>query len=262
MSDVLFRIGLIAVRWVDVVDILLVATVVYYLWKLSRHTRAARMWLGIGLLLALGMLARLLSLRALSWMLASLSAFWAIAFVILFQPELRRALSDIGSGWSGRRRALPRLPELLSRTCGELSARRWGALIVLTRRNTVAHLVDTGITLHSDISSELLVTLFAPNTPLHDGAAIIAGDSVIAAKCLLPLTAEAGEGLGTRHRAALTTTQDTDAIVIAVSEENGGVSIAADGAWHLFRGESSEVAAVLTRLLGLDGGDRKKAKQQ
>ncbi|MDK9699374.1 MAG: diadenylate cyclase CdaA [bacterium] len=244
MNQELFKFSFLSIRPFDILDILLVATVFYYLWKLTHNTRAARMWFGILLLLAFGMVARILNLRALSWILASLSAFWAVAFVILFQPELRRALSDLGRTPFSRRRISARLPDILVQACGELSRRRWGAIILIRRKNPVAHFIETGIPIHSDVSSELLVNIFAPNTPLHDGCVIIDGDRVIAARCVLPVVEERGP-LGMRHRAALAASQETDAVAVVVSEETGQVSIAVEGDWLLFRGDATEIPTSL-----------------
>ncbi len=246
----LLKLGFATIRIVDVIDILLVATVFFYLWRLTRTTRASRMWIGLLLLLAFGMLARLLNLRALSWILESLSAVWAVAFVILFQPELRRALSDLGrTPWS-RRHVDPNLPDILARACTDLSNRRWGAIMVLHRRNSVSHYIETGVTINAAISSELLVNLFAPGTPLHDGAVVIDGEYMIAARCVLPVQVSSDQPLGMRHRAAFAASQETDAVVLVVSEETGKVSIAADGTWLLFRGEASEIVMHLTQMLG------------
>jgi diadenylate cyclase len=243
----LIHFGFITIRIVDVVDILLVSLVLYYLWKLSRNTRAARMWVGILLLLAFGMIARVLNLRALSWILASLSAFWAVAFVILFQPELRRALSDVGQSPLSRHRLSPRLSDNIGRACSELTSRKWGALILLRRKIALSPYIETGNSIQSELSSELLVTIFTPGSPLHDGAVIIDNDTIIAARCVLPVADEAGESIGMRHRAALGASQETDAVALAVSEETGKVSIAVDGSWLLFRGEATEVSTILSR---------------
>ena len=247
MNYELLHFGFIVIRIVDVIDILLVSLVLYYLWKLSRNTRAARMWVGILLLLAFGMAARVLNLRALSWILASLSAFWAVAFVILFQPELRRALSDVGQFPLSHRRLSPRLSEIIGRACGELTGKRWGALILLRRKIALSPYIETGNSIQSEISPELLVTIFTPGSPLHDGAVIIENDTIVAARCVLPVVNEPSESIGMRHRAALAASQETDAVALAVSEETGKVSIAVDGAWLLFRGEAVEVSSILSR---------------
>lgn len=250
MNTVLIDFGLFPLRIVDVIDILLVSVVFYYIWKLSQRTRASRMWLGIIVLLTLGMTARILNLRALSWFLASLSAFWAIAFVILFQPELRRALSDLGKSPFYKRRLPPRLPEILVRACSELSSRRWGAIIVIRQMNTIDHLLETGIPINADVQAELLVNIFAPNTPLHDGAVIVDGDRILAARCVLPVSEDIDQPVGMRHRAGLTITQETDAIALIVSEETGKVSLAKDGEWLLFQAEAIEHRPYLQRALG------------
>ena len=248
MNQEWLKFGYLSLRPVDILDILLVSAVFYWLWKLSRNTRASRMWLGILLLLALGMLARFIDLRALSWILASLSAFWAVAFVILFQPELRRALSEFGrTPWS-RKTTSPRLPEILTNACIDLTARKWGAIFVIRRKNTVNHYIETGISLYAETTSELFVNIFAPGTPLHDGAVIIDGDRIAAARCVLPVVEEAKLALGMRHRAALGASLDTDAIVVVVSEETGMVSIAVEGEWQSFRITAQEMLPIVTRV--------------
>lgn len=251
MNIVLFDFGLFSLRLVDVLDILFVAIVFYYIWKLSQRTRASRMWIGIIVLLALGMIARLINLRALSWFLASLSAFWAIAFVILFQPELRRALSELGKTPFYRKRLPPQFTELLIRACSELSTRNWGAIIVIRQSSTLDHVLETGIALHAVFNTELIVNIFAPNTPLHDGAVLVDGEHIIAARCVLPVSEDIDQPIGMRHRAALSITQETDSVAIVVSEETGKVSLAKDGEWLLFSADAVEQLPYLQRALGL-----------
>jgi len=226
-----------ALRWRDALDILLVAAVVYRGLVLFRGTRGIQMLVGLGLLVGGSFLARSLELWSITWIFDTFWSFWAIALIVLFQPELRRALTRIGQGrlWLafGGTRAAERahIVEELVKTAHALSGRRIGALIVFERAGGLRYYVELGVPLDALVSADLLETVFLPQSPLHDGAVIIQGDRARAAGCFLPLSRSphTGRQLGTRHRAALGISEESDAIALVVSEETGRVAIAVDG---------------------------------
>jgi diadenylate cyclase len=218
----------------EILDMALVSFLFYRVFLLVRGTRAAQMFFGLAVLMVTSIAAELLGLNALNWIISNLKTVWVIAFVILFQPELRRALAALGQNRLFRN--FVRTDE--SGPIGEivLAANRLveqglGALIVMEREAELRAVVETGTRIESFVSSELLETIFTPPTPLHDGAVLIRGNQLVAAGCILPLTANPrlSANLGTRHRAALGVTEETDAVVVVVSEETRTISIAMDG---------------------------------
>jgi diadenylate cyclase len=220
--------------WRDALDILIVALITYALLRLIRGTRAVQMVLG---LLAISLLygaAVILRLVALTTVLRAILFYLPFAIIVLFSQELRRALAAFGrtpffalfSGYHAEETVSEIVLAVTS-----LSARRVGALIVLERREGLKTYIEAGSPIDSLVSYELLVTLFAPGTPLHDGAVIISGDRIAAAASFLPLSQKEGlpKRFGTRHRAAIGITEETDALAILVSEERGTVSLARGG---------------------------------
>ncbi len=241
-------------RWaLDVIDVVIVTFLIYHLFLLVRGTRAAQMFLGLMAILLLSALADLFRLSALQWLLASLKTVWVVAFLIIFQPELRRGLSMVGN--SKLFRAIFKLQE--SSHLGEiedavvnLRRRGLGAILVLERNTQLRAFVETGTALDSNLSSELIETIFTPPSPLHDGAVIIRGNQILAAGCILPLSASTtlDRSYGTRHRAILGLSEETDALAIAVSEETRQISIAENG--RLIRNvDPTEFKAVLAQFL-------------
>jgi len=228
---------LAALRWRDALDIVLVAAVVYRGLVLLRGTRSIQMLVGLGVLVAGSFLARSFELWSITWIFDNFWSFWAIALVVLFQPELRRVLTGVGQGrlWLafGGTRAAERahVVEELVKTAHTLAGRRIGALIVFERTAGLRYFVELGVPLDALVSADLLETVFLPQSPLHDGAIIIQGDRARAAGCFLPLSRSphTGRQLGTRHRAALGISEESDAIALVVSEETGRVAIAVDG---------------------------------
>jgi diadenylate cyclase len=221
--------------WIlDLLDILLVAVLFYRLLILVKGTRSAQMYVGLLLIVMVGFVARWFDLIAVKWIVDSLKTVWLIAFVILFQPELRHALAQFGrtryfrSFLRGDTYGV--LGEIV-RGAETLGQRRQGALIVMERNVGLRNFVETGTRIDAKVSAPLLETLFSPGSPLHDGAVIIREDTVIAAGCILPLSANprTPAGLGTRHRAALGLSEESDAAVIVVSEQNGTISVAYRG---------------------------------
>jgi len=237
----------------DVLDILLVAVLFYRLLILVKGTRSAQMYVGLLVIVLIGILAREFDLIAVKWIVDSLKTVWLIAFVILFQPELRHALALFGC----TRYFLSFLRSYHYGSLGEivratetLAQRRHGALVVIERNVGLRNFVETGTRIDAKVSAELLVTLFSPGSPLHDGAVIIREDTVLAASCILPLSANPRTvtTLGTRHRAGLGLSEETDAAVIAVSEESGAISVAFRG--RMRQGlDEGELRSELSRIL-------------
>jgi diadenylate cyclase len=192
------------------------------------------MFVGLVLILLLSLLAGVLQLNGLNWLISSLKTVWVLAFLILFQPELRKALTSLGGGRifsSFTRSQDSTVLGALVRAVEGIATRGLGALIVIERNVGLKNIVETGTRLDARVSSELLSTIFTPPSPLHDGAVVISGDQLVAAGCILPLSQNPhlAYALGTRHRAALGMSEESDAIVIVVSEETSGISIAEAG---------------------------------
>ena len=226
------------VGFIDVVDILIVAVIIYELLLLTRHTRGSALLKGLFLLFLIVILSNVLGLTSLNWLLLSVLQNGALVLVILFQPELRKMLEHMGrsklmsknSRRSPAEDSTPIITEIIQ-TVVDLSRRRVGALLVFERQTGLQDVIETGTQLNADISAPLLENIFEPNTPLHDGAVVIRDDQVMAAACILPLAEASGVSreLGTRHRAAVGISENTDAAVVVVSEETGIVSFASEG---------------------------------
>lgn len=219
---------------IDILDIVIVAFLFYRLFLLVKGTRATQMFIGLFLLIIVSFIARWLNLNALNWIISSLKTVWVIAFVILFQPELRKALTQLGQnrilGFFIKVEESSIVSEIV-KACHQLTQKGLGALIVLERDVGLRNYIETGTPLDARVTSELLVTIFTPPSPLHDGAAIVEKNRVVAAGCILPLSQNPrlSKSLGTRHRAGLGLSEETDAIVIIVSEETGTISLAISG---------------------------------
>ena len=222
----------------DILQILILAIGLYYAFRLIRGTRSAQMLLGLVLVLvAVIGLTIAANLEVLAWLLGTLSVYLAVSLVVIFQPEIRRALAMVGGGalmgGSSPRRA-PVAEQLVS-VVVKLAARRHGALLAIEREIALKSFLESGVVIDAPVEPELLLTIFFPRTPLHDGGVILCGDRIVAARCMFPLTQRSdldGE-LGTRHRAAIGLSEETDAVVVVVSEETGTISLAHDG--RLFR---------------------------
>ena len=236
----------------DALDILLVAALFYRLLSLVKGTRSAQMIVGLLVIVLVGFVARYFDLLAVRWIVDSLKTVWLIVFVILFQPELRHALAQFGrtryfrSFLRGENYGV--LGEVI-RAVENLAQRRHGALIVMERNIGLRNFVDTGTRIDSKISAELLVTLFSPGSPLHDGAVILREDAIVAASCILPLSSNplTAVALGTRHRAALGLSEETDAAIIIVSEQTGSISVAYRGVLYP-RLDEGQLRSELSRI--------------
>jgi diadenylate cyclase len=224
--------------WRDVLDILVVAFLAYRLLVLIRGTRAVQLIAGLSVLVFVGLMAKVLRLQLTYYIFSNLAPALLIGVVILFQPELRRALDRVGRvGFLGRPLAHYSLP-LMAKVIDEvtkgtaaLSKNKIGALIVFERTVGLENYALTGVRLNAEVSSEFIQSIFYPKSPLHDGAAIIRGNQVLAAGCLLPVADDVAyaDRIGTRHRAALGLSVESDALIIVVSEETGTISVVQDG---------------------------------
>ncbi|MBG0776684.1 MAG: TIGR00159 family protein [Desulfovibrionaceae bacterium] len=241
------------ITWRDVLDVGLVTVVFYRLLLLIRGTRAASVLYGLLLLLAVYFGSEFLELYTLNWLLANFLGSLFLVIIILFQADIRRALSEVGAGAFWRRRQAI-VDEKLEQLCGaalSLAQKRIGALVVVERGVGLGEYVTRGVEVDARLTKELLISIFYPNTPLHDGAVIVRGDRIISAACILPLAAgpDARREFGTRHRAAMGITEDTDSVAVVVSEERGQVAVAVNGR---ITGslDAARLKRVLTRLLG------------
>jgi diadenylate cyclase len=242
----------IAAYWKPVFEIGLLAAFFYYMFMLFRGTRGAAVLTGF-LIVLLGIIAvtQLFQLDVISWILSRFLAFLAIAVLVIFQPELRRALAELGSRQfftSPKQRG--EMIDVLVETARSLSQKRCGGLMAVERDIGFRGVTETGVPIGAKATPELLTTIFFPNTPLHDGGVVLRGDQIVSAACVFPLTQRKGlsASTGMRHRAAMGLTEDTDAVVLVVSEETGEISVAHRG--HLVQGlDTDGLSAFLTTTL-------------
>jgi diadenylate cyclase len=254
MDDlVLFQLfGFLPVSVISVLDLLVVTLVVYRLLNLIRGMRAAQMLAGLFLLATVALAARWLEMAALAYLLEQVQSILLILLVILFQPELRRMLVVLGQSpilnWFYKGEPSRVIDEVVHGAV-QLADRGYGALMVISREASLASIIESGVPLNASVSAELLTTIFTPRSPLHDQAVVIQGETLVAASCTLPLAEEVGDQrLGTRHRAALGVSQETDAVTIVVSEETQTVSITVGGG--MVRGlDARELKQRLSELL-------------
>ena len=230
----LFQIGFLSFRLIDVLDIAIVSFIIYQLLALMKGTRAAQMVTGLVLIFSVAFIAFWFQLEGLSWLFTNLATIGFIVLVIVFQPELRSMLAQMGH--SRIFQTLTKVEDWkslgeISRAVNRLSELRYGGLIIIEKSTGLRNYIETGKEINSTLSTEILTTLFTPYTPLHDGAAIIQGDKVVAAACTLPLTQipRYRRLFGMRHKAAIGISEVSDAVAVAVSEETGQISIAFKG---------------------------------
>ncbi|WP_274364776.1 diadenylate cyclase CdaA [Paenibacillus thermotolerans] len=230
----------------EIIDISIVSYIIYKLILLVKGTRAAQLLKGIVVLVAVWAVSYIFELLTLQWLMNQMFTFGVLALFIIFQPELRRALEQLGRGKiftiaaSEEDQAMNNRIEQVIKATQHLSSRRIGALIVFERETGLTEYIESGTKLESQISTELIVNIFIPNTPLHDGAVIIRGSQIMAAGCYLPLSENPfiSKELGTRHRAAIGMSEVSDAITLTVSEETGQISLAIHG--QMVRGIDEE----------------------
>lgn len=240
----IFKFGFLPVTIIDIFDIGIVAFVIYQMYEFLRGSIAARMFMGLLVIMFFSVVGELLNMSALSWIMSSLKTVWVIAFVIIFQPELRRLLIYLGQ--TKLVRAIVRVgePEFINDVVNatvEMSNKNFGAIIVLLRDVGVKSVLETGVNMQAQVSKPLIASVFNPRSPLHDGALIIRNDIALAAKCILPLSQNPNidPALGTRHRAAIGISEQSDSIVIVVSEETGMISIVESG--NMVRGLTEDM---------------------
>ena len=244
------------IEWVDLLDIAIVAVLVYEVLVLIKGTRAMQIALSGGFIIALYFLSEWLGLETVNWLIRNMAVYGVFAIIVLLQTDIRRALAHFGRAplfrYLDRTTNLDEAVEELVISVANLSARKIGALIAIERRIGLRNYIEGGIPLDATISYDLLASIFQVASPLHDGAVIVQGDRIAAAACFLPLSVnpKVSRELGTRHRAAIGLTEENDAAVIVVSEESGVISLALDGG--LERGLTPDTLRVKLRaLLGL-----------
>ncbi len=253
----------------SIIDILLVAMMIYYATNVVRQTRANSVLKGFILLLALMWLSEVAALNTINWVLRQVIGTGAIMLIVLFQPELRRALEQMGrttftSGLMGTNsdknaKLAEHNTEEMVHALTNLSRRKVGALIVMEQQTGLKDIVASGTMLDAEISSQLIENIFEPNTPLHDGAVVMNNGRITAAACFLPLSENSSisKELGTRHRAALGISESTDAVVLIVSEETGIISMAREGKLTRYL-DSKTLTALLMGVFNPNAADRKK----
>ena len=220
---------------VDAVDILLLSVVIYWLLKITSKTRAMQVLKGLGVILLAAWIADFLGLVGTYWILNYVLTAGALVIVIIFQPELRRALAKLGRGQfeiiSLQSNSAQEAVENIYKAVLDLSKKRVGALIVFERKTGLKDVIESGTRIDAEVSTELIENLFFTNSPLHDGAVIIKEGRIEAAGCFLPLSdnKQIGQELGTRHRAALGISEVSDSVTLVISEQTGVISVAQDG---------------------------------
>jgi diadenylate cyclase len=253
---ILLRLGFLNFTLIDLIDVIIVSYFFYKGLLFFKQTRSVHMIVGIIIIFGVGFLAYWFNLGMVKWLFSNIAIAGAIILAVLFQPELRGALSMLG-----RRRFLSFFinPEIKGATeavmvaAQKLADMHYGALIVLERNVKLANVVESGKELNSHVSAELLQTIFTPYTPLHDGAVVIRGDQIIAANCTLPLSQNPAYHRlhGMRHKAGVGATEDSDAVVVIVSEETGQISYAFNG--HLYRNVGAqELEGILSEIFNRD----------
>jgi len=220
--------------WLDLIDILIVAFLIYQLLQFIRGTHAVQMALGALVLVLLYWLSQLLHLETVNWLLRTFMPYLVFGIIVVFQSEIRKVLAELGKTPLPGVFGSPRTEEVIDEVvlaATTLAAQRTGAIVVVERDMGLRSYIETGIALDAYVTYDLLISIFNPGTPLHDGAVIIQGNRVAAAACFLPLTVnpQLSRELGSRHRAAIGVTEDTDALAVVVSEETGVISLVVGG---------------------------------
>lgn len=268
------------ITFLDVIDIVVVAYFLYRLFLMLKNTRAATLGKGLMVLIGFTLICRWLNLHVISWLLEKSMTVIMVAMPVVFQPELRRALEQIGRGklfHKGSELDEQELEEMLDSVAHAtkvMSKNKVGALMVFERATGLAERIETGVPIDGLVSSGLLQNIFVKDTPLHDGAVVIRGNRVVAACCLLPLTENRNlsQELGTRHRAAIGMSEQSDAMILVVSEETGTISIARNGELMryltvddvkeilrtaIFRSHAAVKNSLVDKIKSLWGGEKK-----
>ncbi len=243
-------------RFLDIIDIAIVAICIYKLYMMIKETRAEQLIKGLVIIFIFVKISDSLKLYTVNWVLENMMTALAIMIIVVFQPELRKILETIGrsniltkSFADIKGEKVDKCVEEIVHAVFSLSRQKIGALIIFERSTGLGDVVETGTTLNSAISSELLINIFIPNTPLHDGAVVIKNDTIKAAACFLPLSTEQSisKELGTRHRAAIGMSEKSDCMALIVSEETGGISLAEHGKINRYVDEPT-LTKILTKL--------------
>ena len=257
---VLFQVGFLTITLIDVIDLLLVSWLFYKIYLYFKGTRAGQMLAGLIILMVGSFLFNAFGLSASSWLINQFQTVWVVEFVIMFQPELRRLLIYVGQTRFfqrifrvGTSRTIMSIVEAAS----QLQERHWGGLIVIQRETGLRSYKEQGTQLKAEVTAPLLVSIFNPTSPLHDGAVIIQNDIIDAAACILPLTESTmiDPEMGTRHRAALGISEETDAIVVLVSEEKARISVVEDGRFAYISMDDIALRKYLNDRMFISSGD-------
>ena len=256
----LFKLGFLTVTLIDLIDIILVTWVFYKVYQYFKDTRAGQMLIGLVILLISSFIFNSFGLSAMSWLVNQFQTVWVVAFVILFQPEIRRLLIYIGQTRFFQRifrMGTSRSLEAIVDASLQLSEKKWGALIVIQRETGLRSYKEAGIQLKSEVSAPLLMSVFNPESPMHDGAVIMQNTLLEAAGCILPLTESQMilPEMGTRHRAALGITEESDAIVVVISEERGTIITAENGRFTNMDMDEMKLRRYLNERLFISSGD-------
>ena len=255
-----FKIGFLTVTIIDIIDIVLVTWIFYKVYQYFKETRAGQMLIGLVILLIGSFIFNSLELVAMSWLLNQFQTVWVVAFVILFQPEIRRLLIYVGQTRFFQkifRMGTSRSLESLVEASLQMSEKNWGALIVIQRETGLRSYKEAGIQLKAEVSTPLILSIFNPNSSMHDGAVILQNTLIEAAGCILPLTESQmiTPEMGTRHRAALGITEESDALVVIVSEERGTISTAENGRFTHLDIDEMELRRYLNDRLFISSGE-------
>ena len=256
-----------AMRWIDLVDILVVSILIYEVLKLIRGTRAVQMVIGGGVFVALFYGSQWAHLQTVNWLIRNMIGYVVFAIIVLFQSDIRRALAHLGRAgffryFAEKESAEESIEELIV-AASMLSTQRTGAIIAIERQVGLRSYVEGGIPLDAELTYDLLLSIFQTKSPLHDGAVIIQDDRVAAAACFLPLTVnpKLSKELGSRHRAAIGLTEETDSVAIVVSEETGALSVVVDGQIER-RLDADTLRARLRELLLQGAPDKRRPASQ
>ena len=256
----IFKVGFLTFSLIDLIDITLVTWIFFKVYQYFKETRAGQMLIGLVILLISSFLFNSFGLSAMSWLVNQFQTVWVVAFVILFQPEIRRLLIYVGQTRffqrifkMGTSRSLEAIVDASLQLCNK----RWGGLIVIQRETGLRSYKEASVQLKAEVSTPLLLSIFNPESPLHDGAVILQNTLIEAAGCILPLTESQMilPEMGTRHRAALGITEESDAIVVVVSEERGTISTAENGRFTNLDIDEMKLRRYLNERLFISSGD-------
>ena len=256
----IFKVGFLTFSLIDLIDITLVTWVFFKVYQYFKETRAGQMLIGLVILLISSFLFNSFGLSAMSWLVNQFQTVWVVAFVILFQPEIRRLLIYVGQTRFFQRifkMGTSRSLEAIVDASLQLCSKRWGGLIVIQRETGLRSYKEASVQLKAEVSTPLLLSIFNPESPLHDGAVILQNTLIEAAGCILPLTESQMilPEMGTRHRAALGITEESDAIVVVVSEERGTTSTAENGRFTNLDIDEMKLRRYLNERLFISSGD-------